>query len=153
MISPLLANLSMHYAFDEWMRRRLPAVPFERYADDVVIHCANLAQALQVLEAVRGRLRECKLELHPEKSNRAVGRSPFLQARGYALRLIIRGLNRLSARAASRTFRCDLDPRLGRDRRGVASRRPLYTVDPGERPVGDLGHFETVDDPCARRVA
>ena len=67
-ISPLLANLFMHYAFDEWMRRNLPAVPFERYADDVVLHCASLAQAQHVLEAVRGRLRECKLELNLEKT-------------------------------------------------------------------------------------
>jgi group II intron reverse transcriptase/maturase len=67
-ISPLLANLFMHYAFDEWMRRVFPAVPFERYADDVVIHCVSLAQARAVLEVVRRRLRECQLELHPEKT-------------------------------------------------------------------------------------
>jgi RNA-directed DNA polymerase len=67
-ISPLLANLFMHYAFDTWMAREFQHVPFERYADDVVIHCVSLAQAKFVLEAVRGRLRECKLELHPEKT-------------------------------------------------------------------------------------
>ena len=67
-ISPLLANLFMHYAFDEWMRRTFPSVPFERYADDVVIHCASLAQAQHVLEAVGRRLKECHLELHPEKT-------------------------------------------------------------------------------------
>jgi group II intron reverse transcriptase/maturase len=67
-ISPLLANLFMHYAFDEWMRRTHPSVPFERYADDVVIHCVNQAQARSVLEAVRRRMGECKLELHPEKT-------------------------------------------------------------------------------------
>jgi hypothetical protein len=58
----------MHYAFDEWMRRNLPRVPFERYADDVVIHCVSREQAELVLEAVRRRLRDCKLELHPEKT-------------------------------------------------------------------------------------
>jgi group II intron reverse transcriptase/maturase len=67
-ISPLLANLYMHYAFDEWMRRNLPRVPFERYADDVVIHCVSREQAELVLEAVRCSLRNCKLELHPEKT-------------------------------------------------------------------------------------
>jgi group II intron reverse transcriptase/maturase len=67
-ISPLLANLFMHYAFDEWMRRTFPSVPFERYADDVVIHCVSQAQARYILEAVRKRLSECKLELHPEKT-------------------------------------------------------------------------------------
>jgi RNA-directed DNA polymerase len=67
-ISPLLANLFMHYAFDEWMGRNLSVVPFERYADDVVIHCVSQAQAEYVLEAVRRRLRTCGLELHPEKT-------------------------------------------------------------------------------------
>ena len=67
-ISPLLANLFMHYAFDEWMRRTFPSVPFERYADDVVIHCVSQAQARSVLAAVRKRLSECNLELHPEKT-------------------------------------------------------------------------------------
>ena len=67
-ISPLLANLFMHYAFDTWMEREFSSVPFERYADDVVIHCVSLAQAQLVLEAVRRRLEKCKLELHPEKT-------------------------------------------------------------------------------------
>ena len=67
-ISPILANLFMHYAFDEWMRRNFPRVPFERYADDVVIHCVSQQQAELVLEAVRQRLKDCKLELHPEKT-------------------------------------------------------------------------------------
>jgi RNA-directed DNA polymerase len=66
--SPVLSNLFMHYAFDEWMRRIFPRVPFERYADDVVVHCASLEQATLVLEAVRQRLADCKLELHPEKT-------------------------------------------------------------------------------------
>jgi RNA-directed DNA polymerase len=66
--SPVLSNLFMHYAFDEWMRRTFPQVPFERYADDVVVHCASLEQAKLVLEAVRKRLTDCKLELHPEKT-------------------------------------------------------------------------------------
>lgn len=67
-ISPLLANLFMHYAFDEWMRRMCASVPFERYADDVVIHCGHLAQARSVLELVRERMKACGLELHPEKT-------------------------------------------------------------------------------------
>jgi RNA-directed DNA polymerase len=67
-ISPLLANLFMHYAFDLWMVRTYPAIQFERYADDVIIHAKSLAQAELVLEAVRRRLKECCLELHPEKT-------------------------------------------------------------------------------------
>ena len=67
-ISPLLANLFMHYAFDLWMGRTYPAIQFERYADDVIIHAKSRAQAEHVLEAVRQRLKECRLELHPEKT-------------------------------------------------------------------------------------
>jgi len=67
-VSPLLANLFMHYAFDEWMRRRFPSVPFERYADDAIVHCVSEARARYVLEAIRERLRQCGLELHPTKT-------------------------------------------------------------------------------------
>ena len=67
-ISPLLANLFLHHAFDNWMRRNHPSIPFERYADDVIVHAKSKAQAEQMLEAIRARLAECGLELHPEKT-------------------------------------------------------------------------------------
>ena len=67
-ISPLLANLFMHYAFDEWMRRLYPNIPFERYADDIVLHCKSRKQAHMILNAIRKRLLECSLELHPQKT-------------------------------------------------------------------------------------
>jgi RNA-directed DNA polymerase len=67
-ISPLLANLFMHYAFDAWMKRELPQVHFERYADDAVVHCVSEVQAKFVLEAIRARLEQCHLELHPTKT-------------------------------------------------------------------------------------
>ena len=67
-ISPILSNLFMHHAFDDWMKRNLPTVPFERYADDAVIHCQSVNQAEYVLGRVRERLRECGLELHPKKT-------------------------------------------------------------------------------------
>lgn len=67
-ISPLLANLFLHYAFDEWMRRNSPYVPFERYADDAIVHCKSEKQARWLKEAIGKRLAECKLELHPEKT-------------------------------------------------------------------------------------
>jgi len=67
-VSPLLANLFMHYAFDDWLKRHYPDVPFERYADDALIHCRSKAQAEQLLDAVRERLRQCGLELHPTKT-------------------------------------------------------------------------------------
>lgn len=67
-VSPVLANLFLHYAFDSWMQRNHPQVPFERYADDIVIHCVSQGQAKQVLEAVRQRLVECRLELSEQKT-------------------------------------------------------------------------------------
>ena len=67
-ISPLLANLFLHYALDVWLRRTFPGVPFERYADDVVVHCRSLAQAERVRDAIAARLAECGLVLHPDKT-------------------------------------------------------------------------------------
>ena len=67
-ISPLLANLFMHYAFDAWMGREFPAVWFERYCDDVVVHCASEQRARQVRDAIAARLADVGLELHPQKT-------------------------------------------------------------------------------------
>jgi RNA-directed DNA polymerase len=67
-ISPLLANLFLHYGLDAWMVREFPAVPFERFADDAVIHCVSERQAREVREAVARRLVEVGLELHPDKT-------------------------------------------------------------------------------------
>ena len=67
-ISPLLANLFMHYAFDKWMDREFPGCPFERYADDAVIHCHTEAQARHLWAALAERLGSVGLELHPVKT-------------------------------------------------------------------------------------
>ncbi len=67
-ISPLLANLFLHYAFDRWLSREFPTVSFERYADDAVVHCASEAQARQVLDAIADRMAQVGLELHPDKT-------------------------------------------------------------------------------------
>jgi RNA-directed DNA polymerase len=61
-LSPILANLFMHYAFDLWMRRENPQNPWARYADDGVIHCRTKEEAERVLRKLRTRLQECKLE-------------------------------------------------------------------------------------------
>ena len=66
--SPLLANLFLHYAFDRWMAANYPRVPFERYADDVIVHCRTEREAEEVKKAIAERLRGCGLELHPEKT-------------------------------------------------------------------------------------
>lgn len=67
-ISPLLANLFLHYAFDLWMQRSFRGVRFERYADDVIVHCGSERQARAVLDAIRGRFKQCGMELHPTKT-------------------------------------------------------------------------------------
>jgi len=67
-ISPLLANLFMHYAFDVWMSRTFPQAPWCRYADDGLVHCQTEQEAQQIKAALAARLAECKLELHPEKT-------------------------------------------------------------------------------------
>jgi len=67
-ISPLLANLFLHYAFDKWMQRKFPNIPFERYADDSVCHCKTEAQAQMLKSALEERMKEVELELHPEKT-------------------------------------------------------------------------------------
>jgi RNA-directed DNA polymerase len=67
-ISPLLANLFLHYAFDEWMRRNHDNIPFERYADDILVHCTSERQARWIKAVIERRLKECRLELNPEKT-------------------------------------------------------------------------------------
>ena len=67
-ISPLLANLFLHYAFDRWMARQFPRLLFCRYADDGLIHCRSLKQAQYVKERLAQRLQECGLEIHPNKT-------------------------------------------------------------------------------------
>jgi RNA-directed DNA polymerase len=67
-VSPLLANLFLHYAFDLWVTRHLPGVRFARYADDAVLHCKSKRQAEYVLDCIRERFQACKLELHPGKT-------------------------------------------------------------------------------------
>ena len=67
-ISPLLANLYLHYAFDQWMAREHPGVPFERYADDIICHCDSRQQAEALQGQLKQRLAECRLTMHPEKT-------------------------------------------------------------------------------------
>ncbi len=67
-ISPLLANLFLHYAFDRWLAREFPVVSFERYADDAVIHCVSKSQAVLVLSRLKKRMGQVGLELHPDKT-------------------------------------------------------------------------------------
>ena len=67
-VSPVLSNLFLHYVFDKWMERNYPQNPFCRYADDAVAHCRNEAEAHKMQTALEIRLKECGLELHPQKT-------------------------------------------------------------------------------------
>src|SRR3979490_1760721 len=67
-ISPLLANLFLHYAFDQWITRHHREIAFERYADDAIVHCRTREQAEWMREGVIQRLAECGLELNLQKT-------------------------------------------------------------------------------------
>jgi len=67
-ISPLLANLFLHYALDKWLRKHHPHISFVRYADDVIIHCHSEREAQDMLEVIKRRLKQCKLEVHEKKT-------------------------------------------------------------------------------------
>jgi len=67
-VSPLIANIFLHLAFDDWMQREHPRVPFERYADDVLVHCRTREHAESMKQQIAARLRQCQLRLHPTKT-------------------------------------------------------------------------------------
>lgn len=123
-VSPVLANIFLHLAFDQWMHEHYPDVPFERYADDVIVHCRTERQARWLLARIDERLRRCKLELHPEKT-----RVVCCDLRGDRRRVS-------SFDYLGFTFR----PRLARARSGQI----FVTYGPGISPKAAKGLRETV---------
>ena len=67
-VSPVLANLFLHYAFDLWMARTHPDLPWCRYADDGLVHCRSEEEAQAIMVELQLRLAECRLEMHPTKT-------------------------------------------------------------------------------------
>ncbi len=67
-ISPVLSNLFLHYVFDAWMKRSNPDIPWCRYADDGLVHCKTEGEAKLLLAKLAKRFKECRLEMHPDKS-------------------------------------------------------------------------------------
>src|SRR5215471_16755675 len=67
-VSPILANLFLHYAFDVWMTRTHPNLPWCRYADDGLVHCRSEQEAEALKAKLQARLAECRLEMHPTKT-------------------------------------------------------------------------------------
>lgn len=86
-VSPVLANLFLHYAFDTWMAREFPNIWFERYADDAVLHCVTERQARTVLAALVDRMAEVGLHLHPDKTRILQGRTTPKSIRAYGVHL------------------------------------------------------------------
>lgn len=82
-IGPVLANLYLHYCMDKWLEKEWPGCPFERYADDAIIHCRGLGEALKVKEALQKRLEECGLQMHPEKTNIVYCKDSNRRQKGY----------------------------------------------------------------------
>jgi len=85
-ISPLLANIFLHVVFDKWMEKFHPEKPFERYADDIVVHCKTEKQALFMLRQIQSRMTACKLTLHPDKTK-------IINLRGYSQKQYPKGFD------------------------------------------------------------
>jgi group II intron reverse transcriptase/maturase len=84
-ISPLLANIFLHYVFDKWIAMNHNLVKFERYADDVIIHCRTQEEAGKVLESCIKRFNECKLMLHPDKTHVVYNKDTFRKKENYPI--------------------------------------------------------------------
>jgi RNA-directed DNA polymerase len=115
-ISPLLANLFLHYTFDTWMRRSYPSIPFERYADDVVCHCRTQREAETLKAALEARFGECHLRLHPQKTQVAYCKDSNRQADYPQIQFTFLGF----------TFR----PRMAKNRHGKIFTNFLPAVSP-----------------------
>ena len=98
-ISPLLANLFLHVVFDKWMEKHHPEKPFERYADDIIVHCKTEKQALYILHLIKKRMESCKLNLHPEKSK-------IVNLRGFSEKKYPKGFDFLGFTIRPSSFKC-----------------------------------------------
>jgi len=67
-ISPLLANLFLHYTFDIWVEKHWKGIQFERYADDIICHCRTEQEAIELQSLLTQRFKQCGLQLHPDKT-------------------------------------------------------------------------------------
>ena len=98
-ISPLLANIYLHVVFDKWMEKHHPEKPFERYADDIAVHCKTGKQALFMLRQIKNRMNTCKLELHPEKTR-------IINLRGTAQKRYPKSFDFLGFTVKPASFKC-----------------------------------------------
>ena len=126
---PCWRTSSLHYALDVWLAREYPAVPFERYADDVILHCKSKPQAQLVLDAITARLAQVGLELNPDKTRIVYCKDAHRCGSHEHERFDFLGY----------TFR----PRLARSRSGELFRQ-LLPGDRGRRRQGDRSHDQTL---------
>lgn len=105
-VSPVLANLFLHYAFDVWMAREFPSVWFERYADDAVLHCVTERQAHQVLAALTDRMVEVGLQLHRARPGSSTARTALAAAPTSTLRSPSSGTRSAPGRTGLDTGTC-----------------------------------------------
>ena len=137
-VSPILANLFMHYAFDTWMARNFPGCPFERYADDAIVHCKTRRQAEHVLGRIAARMNEVGLTAAPgEDADRLLqGRSAPGRARAHLVHL---PRVRLPGTGGAQQERPELQRLLARDQpRGAEGQKrsaPRTADPPAHRPV------------------
>ena len=136
-ISPVLANIFLHYALDLWLAREFPAVPFERYADDVILHCKSKQQAQIVLDAITERLAQVGLELNLDKTRIVYCKDAHRTGSHEHERFDFLGY----------TFR----PRLARSRSGELLRQ-LLPGRRGRRRQGDRSHDQTLAAALAERA-
>jgi RNA-directed DNA polymerase len=166
-VSPVLANLFLHYAFDMWLAREHPTVVFERYADDAVVHCGTRQEAERVLEAIAGRMSQVGLALHPDKTkivDLREGREGFdflgchfrarFSGRSWEKYGTVRFyLHRWPSQAAMKKLRSKVRERTGRRRSGADIRHVIADVNPILRGWGNYfrsgnaaAKFQQVDD-------
>jgi RNA-directed DNA polymerase len=144
-ISPLLANLFLHYVFDMWMRKRFPDLQFERYCDDAVVHCTTEKQAQFVRDAIAQRMADCGLELHPDKTRivyckdadrRATYANERFEFLGYAFR------PRLSRGKAGKFFVNFLPAVSGDAMKAMSQELRSWRIDErSDKALGDLAHM------------
>ena len=137
-VSPVLANLFMHYAFDAWMARDFPGCPFERYADDAVVHCTSEAAGRDVLAAIAARMDEVGLRLHPDKTRIVYCKDGKRRAEHEHTSFTFLGYD-FRARAAHdqgrRAFHRRFCRRSARGAQGQRRRAPRDADPPAHRPV------------------
>ena len=92
-ISPLLANLFMHYCVDKWIKLHYPKVKMVRYADDLIIHCQSQRESLKILTAIKQRLTDCGLTAHPEKTKIVYCKKSGRNQKGYSVQFDFLGFS------------------------------------------------------------